>query len=455
MRVLILDDCANVRKVTAGALTGLGYKSKGVNDGSSALREVARQAYDVVLLDLHLGEGRDGADLIPRMLEIDSSISIVVITAYSSIASAVQAIHAGAMDYLPKPFTPELLEQCMAKVEHRRKLEGRVRELESELESGSPELTYTSKEPKMQAVFDLAVRAAPTPTTLLILGESGTGKTQLARAIHHHSLEKDGPYVTVNCPSLSKELFESDLFGHARGSFTGAVRDKRGKVAHADGGTLFLDEIGDLPLEIQPKLLRLIQEREYERVGDPQLRKANVRVIAATNKNLEEEVRAGRFREDLFYRLNVIPLEMPALRERPGDLPHLAQNQLEFLSRQMGRHVKGFSNEALQAMKRYSWPGNLRELRNAIEHALIMARGNIISLENLPVYLRDTDPTGCQVGSMASLEDLERAHIERILQVTSSQEEAASVLGIDPTTLYRKRKRYAAAEKVDYSASAL
>ncbi|MCC5805993.1 MAG: sigma-54-dependent Fis family transcriptional regulator [Opitutales bacterium] len=443
MRILILDDCPNIRKITTTALKGLGHDCLALGGSDAALKEAARHHYDVILLDLHLGDDESGGiKLIPALLEADHNIGIVVITAYSSIASAVEAIQAGAMDYLPKPFTPELLEQCLGKVESNLRLKGRVRELESELQSRNPEATYSSQDPRMQAVFELALRAAATPTTLLILGESGTGKTMLARAIHGHSREKDGPFVTVNCPSLSKELFESDLFGHARGSFTGAVRDKRGKIAHAEGGTLFLDEIGDLPPEIQPKLLRLIQEREYERVGDPEVRRANVRVIAATNKNLEEEVREGRFREDLFYRLNVVPLEVPALRDRSADLPALARKQLDFLARQMGRSVRGFADDAMQAMRRYGWPGNLRELRNAIEHALIMAPGGEIRLDHLPAYLRDNNSGSCQVGAMITLEALERAHIDRILEVASSQEEAASILGIDPTTLYRKRKRY-------------
>lgn len=445
MRILILDDCPNIRKITTTALRGMGHECRALGDGESILREAARHHYDVLLLDLNLGaDEAGGIELIPALLEADPAIGIVVITAYSSIASAVEAVRAGALDYLPKPFTPELLEQCLEKVERKRRLEGRVRELESELQSGHPEATFASNDPRMQAIFELALRAAATPTTLLILGESGTGKSMLARAIHEHSREKNGPFVTVNCPSLSKELFESDLFGHARGSFTGAVRDKRGKVDHASGGTLFLDEIGDLPPEIQPKLLRLIQDREYERVGDPELRRANVRVIAATNKDLEEEVREGRFREDLFYRLNVVPMVMPSLRERPTDLPVLAHRQLDFLARQMGRSIRGFADDALQAMRRYDWPGNLRELRNAIEHALIMAPEGEIHLQHMPAYLRDCETGGCQVGSLVTLEDLERAHIERILEIASSQEEAATILGIDPTTLYRKRKRYAA-----------
>lgn len=299
----------------------------------------------------------------------------------------------------------------------------------------------------MQAVLDLASRAAATPTTLLILGESGTGKTTLARVIHSQSRVKEGPFVTVNCPSLSKELFESDLFGHVRGAFTGAIRDKPGKVAHASGGTLFLDEIGELPLEIQPKLLRLIQEREYERVGDPATLSAHVRVIAATNKNLTEEVRAGRFREDLFYRLNVVPVEVPALRERIADLPLLTQAKLAILTKEMSRPDMKISSEAMCAIRQYGWPGNLRELHNALEHALIMTTGVTIEVGHFPSYLREQEFNAdtCQVGSMVSLETLERAQIERILAMTDSREEAAFVLGIDPTTLYRKRKRYSAA----------
>lgn len=417
----------------------------------TALAKLGKEDFDVLFFDLQLSDlQRDGLDMIPRFVAADGDLGVVALSSLSSVTLAVEALQAGATDYLPKPLAAGSLKRCLDRIEGKRrspkKKEARKQPSPPSAPSPSPDGTFETQVPCMRAVFDLVARAAATPTTLLLLGESGTGKTTLARAIHSKSLEKKGPFVTVNCPSLSKELFESDLFGHVRGAFTGAVSDKPGKVAHAAGGTLFLDEIGELPLHLQPKLLRLIQEREYERVGDPETRSAHVRVIAATNKDLAEEVREGRFREDLFYRLNVVPIKVPALRERMGDLPGLAKTTLRNLACGMGKHDMYFSNEAMNAIRLYGWPGNLRELRNAIEHALIMSSDERIDILHFPAYLngQEPKPVGCQVGAMVSLEALERAQIEHILEVTTSREEAASVLGIDPTTLCRKRKRYAA-----------
>ena len=265
----------------------------------------------------------------------------------------------------------------------------------------------------------------------------------LARALHANSPRRDNAFITVACPSLSRELLESELFGHARGAFTGAVGETWGKVKAAEGGTLFLDEIGELPMEIQPKLLRLLQEREYERVGDSKPRKANVRVIAATNRKIEELVKEGKFREDLYYRLNVITIEMPPLRNRPLDLPSLARQHLKLFARQSGRPIRDFTPAAMTALERYPWPGNLRELRNVIERAVILAPADKIDVNDFPETLRGTSPSGAVIGNRVSLEDLEREHILRVIEIANSMDEAAQILGIDPATLYRKRKRYA------------
>ena len=280
-----------------------------------------------------------------------------------------------------------------------------------------------------------------------MLGESGTGKTVLARAIHANSPQQDHAFVTVNCPSLSRELLESELFGHVKGAFTGAVGDTVGKVALADDGTLFLDEIGELPLEIQPKLLRLLQEKEYERVGESKTRRAKVRVISATNRDLERAVQEGRFREDLFYRLNVISIQMPSLRERAGDLQGIALGYLRFFARQCGKNLKGISSEAEQALRRYRWPGNLRELRNVIERAVILAGSDEIDVLDLPEKVAQPAPhpeaRGVQVGARVTLEQLENERSDRVIQLAATMEEAADILGIAQSTLYRRRKRLA------------
>jgi len=293
----------------------------------------------------------------------------------------------------------------------------------------------------MQKTLAIAFKAAETSASILILGPSGTGKSMLAREIHKRSPNKENAFVTVSCPSLSKELLESELFGHVKGSFTGAVNDTLGKVAAAEGGTLFLDEIGEMPLEIQPKLLRLLQEREYERVGESRARRATVRVIAATNRNLAEEVKAGRFREDLFYRLNVITLTLTGLRDRPADFTRLATSYLEFFSKRIGKRLNGFSPPVADAFARYAWPGNLRELRNVIERAVILSGGDQIELADLPEEFSGAPDARVAVGGRVTLDELEAEHIRRVLAQTRTLDDAAKMLGIDPATLYRKRQK--------------
>jgi NtrC-family two-component system response regulator AlgB len=282
---------------------------------------------------------------------------------------------------------------------------------------------------------------APTEATVLLRGESGVGKGVLARAIHARSRRAGRSFVTVHCPSLSAELLESDLFGHVKGAFTGAVQDKAGKVDAADGGTLFLDEVGDLPAALQPKLLRLVQDREYERVGEPVVRAADVRIVAATNRDLEAEVAAGRFREDLFYRLNVIDVTIPPLRLRRADILPLARGLLAFFARQTGKPVTGFTPEAEELIRTYAWPGNVRELRNAIERGVILGAEPLVGAQHLPGQLTRTSGARAEVGGPFTLDELEAEHIRRVVASSPSLDEAAKVLGIDPSTLYRKRKR--------------
>ena len=448
MQVLIIDDEANIRKTTAVVVDAMGHDSLCVENRATALRELSEAHWDVAFLDLKLG-AESGLDLLPEMLKLNPKLDVCVFTAYASIETAVEAMRRGAADYIAKPFTPEQIRQVLARMVKTRKLEGRLAELESRLSTEAPTTDLTSVDPVVQKVFEVAFKAASSPASIVILGESGTGKSILARAIHDHSPQKDNAFVTVSCPSLSRELLESELFGHVKGAFTGAATETWGKVALAKGGTLFLDEIGELPIEIQPKLLRLLQEKEYERVGEAKQRQADVRVIAATNRNLEQAVKEGRFREDLFYRLNVISLHMPPMRERLGDLLRITGHYLEFFSAQCKKPVKAFTPRAAEAMQRYSWPGNLRELRNLVERAVILATGDLIDLADLPEKMRDavaTSPDGqlIRVGGRFSLEELEGEHIRQLLAKTDTMEEASKILGIDPATLYRKRKKTSA-----------
>jgi two-component system, NtrC family, response regulator AlgB len=446
MRLLIIDDEEHIRTTTAVVLEAMGHETVGAETGAAALKQLESDDFDVAFLDLKLS-GESGLDLLPELLKINPQLEVVVFTAYASIETAVEAVRRGAIDYIPKPFTPEQVRQVLGKIVRARKLQGRVAELESRLLADAPTTDLTTSEPAVQKLFEVALKAAATPATILLLGESGTGKTVLARAIHENSPQKENAFVTVSCPSLSRELLESEFFGHVKGAFTGAVGETFGKVALADGGTLFLDEIGELPLEIQPRLLRLLQEKEYERVGESKTRRANVRVISASNRNLEQAVQEGRFREDLFYRLNVISIQMPPLRERRGDLQQIAQSHLRFFSAQCGKRLKGFSEEAEQALREYSWPGNLRELRNVVERAVILAASDHIELPDLPEKFSQAssrpEAPGVQVGAQVSLQELETEHIALVIQQVATMEEAAKILGIDPATLYRKRKKMA------------
>ena len=440
MRVLIVDDEPSIRKTTGLAVEAMGHESTGVPNGLRALKEIETEPFDACFLDLKLGT-EDGLAVLEKLLKAQPALPVVMFTAYANISTAVEAMRRGAFDFIPKPFTPEQIRQVLDKVGRNRRLEKRVEQLESQINEESPPLDLTSEEVAMQRTLAIAFKAAETSASILVLGPSGTGKSVLAREIHRRGAQKDNAFVTVNCPSLSKELLESELFGHVKGSFTGAVSDTMGKVAAADGGTLFLDEIGEMPLEIQPKLLRLLQEREYERVGETRVRRANVRVIAATNRNLAEEVKAGRFREDLYYRLNVITLTLSGLRDRPADFSRIAESYLEFFAQRIGKKIRGFAPDVSDAFGRYTWPGNLRELRNVIERAVILAGGEMIGLEDLPEEFAVAADARVVVGGRVTIEELEAEHIRRVLALSATLDDAAKTLGIDPATLYRKRQK--------------
>jgi len=304
---------------------------------------------------------------------------------------------------------------------------------------------FTTGSPVMSRMLDVAWRVAPTPASVLILGENGTGKNVLAKAIHGRSERKSRPFVTVHCPCLQEQLLESELFGHVKGSFTGAISDAMGKVAAAEGGTLFLDEIGDLPLSIQPKLLRLLQERKYERVGETTQRSADIRVIAATNRDLQAEVKAGRFREDLYYRLNVVSVEILPLRERTEDILPMAEYFLEAMGKTLQRSFEGFTALACETLRRYRWPGNVRELRNAVERAAILTDRSRLDVADFPQLLNDTQTVGPRVGEFVSVDSLVEEHIRLVIARAASLEHAAKILHIDRSTLYRKRKRWQSA----------
>lgn len=450
MDFLVIDDEKTYRDATCFLIEEAGHYAEGVESGQLGLDWLKEDKWDAVLLDVNLGR-ENGLDVLVEIQKLFPQIPVVMFTAQGSVKTAVEAMRRGAVDFLEKPFQHEQFMTVLARLQRLRQLSQRIERLEQEVietkaQRLEPIFDFTT--PIMQEVMDVLLRAAKTPATILILGESGAGKSVAARAVHEKSHLADKPFVTVSCPSLSKELLESELFGHVRGSFTGAIKDHWGKVKAAEGGTLFLDEIGDLPMEIQPKLLRLLQEREYERLGENVTRPANLRIIAATNRDLKKRVAEGLFREDLYFRLNVIAVEMPPLRSRVGDLICFAEHYEKFFSEQCGRKLEGLSPEAVACIRAYAWPGNLRELRNAIERAVILAKRDKLFPEDFPAELRGQNAAANsdaenlpQVGSLISLEKLEAAHLRKILEKTPSLSEAAETLGIDQATLYRKRKK--------------
>jgi NtrC-family two-component system response regulator AlgB len=440
MNLLVIDDEPSLRRTLRTALESMGHRVAEAGTSAAALETVRREPFDLAFLDLRLGREK-GLELLPKLLEASRSLPVVVITAFASFDTAVEAMRKGAFDYLPKPFTPDQLRVVLDRAALVGGLRGRVASLEDQVGALNPDGELETAEPAMRQALDVAFQVAGTDATVLLRGESGTGKGVVARAVHARSKRAARPFVTVSCPNLSAELLESDLFGHVRGSFTGAVQDKVGKVEAAAGGTLFLDEVGDLPPALQPKLLRLIQDREYERVGDPSPRRADVRLIAATNRDLEADVMAGRFREDLLYRLNVIEVTLPPLRARRKDVVPLAHRLLAFFARQTGKAVTGFTEDAEAAIERYGWPGNVRELRNAVERGVILSPRPLVDVNHLPAHLTAPPAGRVELGGRVTLDELEHEHIRRVVAGTGSLEEAAAVLGIDPSTLYRKRRK--------------
>lgn len=445
MDILIIDDDRSIRDATLMAVESMNHYAEAVENSSLGLTRLKEDKFDLVILDWMLGK-EDGLEVLSAIKKQNPAQPVVMFTAHATIPAAVEATQRGALDFIEKPFHLDRFRHVLAKVNHTRHLEVRVAELETEVKEQNVEPQFESGDASVREVLDLLFRAAHSNASILILGESGTGKSVAARALHGAGYRSGKPFVTVSCPSLSKELLESELFGHVKGSFTGAIKDHWGKVKAAEGGTLFLDEIGELPLELQPKLLRVLQEREYERLGENKPRFTNVRIVAATNRNLHADVLAGRFREDLFYRLNVISVTMPSLRDRPCDVLVFANNYLQFFAAQMKRKIAGFSPEAEQCLLTHSWPGNLRELRNCIERAVILAPGPLLMPDDLPVCLNSALRVEGDAGSkgtnrLMTVEEVTNEHIRRVLSIFPNVHDASRILGIDTATIYRRRRR--------------
>jgi two-component system, NtrC family, response regulator AlgB len=445
---LVVDDDAGVRQSIRLCLETDGARVLGVATASGALEALERSRFDIVLLDLWLGQ-ESGLSILSEILRREPNASIIVITAYASFETAVQAMKLGAADYLPKPFTAEQVRMAVRRVLESSRMRQRLTELEEQLDEASGDTFFESTSPTYTNFLKTAARVAAADCVVLLRGESGTGKNILARWLRAHSTRAGAPFVSVNCPALSGDLMISALFGHKKGAFTGAVADAPGKVQQAESGTVFLDEVGDLTPEVQARLLRFLNDRSYERLGDPKERTANVRIIAATNRSIEQDAKSGRFREDLLFRLNVVTLTLPSLRDRAEDVLPLARHYLTFFEGRQRRHERTFSPEAEHAMVSYPWPGNLRELRNAVERGTILTPSNLIEPEDLGiprapnVVEAGVARSGPAVlGGDVSIETLEREHIARVLARASSLESAARILEIDSTTLQRKRKRY-------------
>ncbi len=439
-RILLIDDEPNILRTFRFCLEDVGHRVTTASDAQQAEEIVQSDVFDLCFLDLRLGE-TSGLDLLPKLRQYAPWMRVIIVTAHSSIDSALDAIRAGAADYLVKPCSPEQLRMTASKQIRARRLEQRLEALEKE-DCATSTAELDSESPAMKKVLETLRQVADTDATVLILGDSGSGKGVAAKTIHQCSPRGKANFVTVNCPSLSAELLESELFGHKKGAFTGATENKLGRVDQAEGGTLFLDEVGDVPLSLQPKLLRFIQDREYERVGDPITRHANVRIIAATNRDLTEMVKQNTFREDLLYRLNVITIVMPPLRERPEDLAMLGERFLLRYAANYRRPARGFTKAALDAIQSYPWPGNIRELQNVIERAVILCSAEAIDVDLLSISESAERRSRPRIGDALSLEDLERSHIRGVMANSSSLDHAAKTLGIDVSTLYRKRKQY-------------
>jgi two-component system NtrC family response regulator len=446
--VLLVDDERDALDACLQALRRERYVVDAVDDPAAALARLRARAYDAAVVDLKM-PGMSGIELLRAMRKIDPDIAVIVVTGYATIESAVEAMREGAADYLPKPFTPDELRLGLRRALERQELLGENRDLRERLATRREAPAMVGDSARLAEVRRLIERVAPTDATVLISGETGTGKELVAREIHARSARAAQPFIAVDCAAIPAELLESELFGHERGAFTGAVRRRRGSFALAHGGTLFLDEIGTMGLDLQAKLLRVLQEREIQPVGSERKVAVDVRVVAATNRNLREAVRSGGFREDLYYRLNVVPIALPPLRERREDIPLLVRHFLARHRDRLNRRIDDVSPEAMRVLQAYAWPGNVRELESAIERAMTLADGPVLGpdafrhlVEEAREAARAAGAPGLPrggPGGLPPLEQVERDYIMEVLQATRwNRREASRILGISTVTLWRK-----------------
>jgi DNA-binding NtrC family response regulator len=435
--ILVVDDELIVRESLSKWFREDGYRVESAENAATALKKLQAGPWNLMLVDIKM-PGMDGIELLQRVKEMTKDVAVIVITAFATVDTAVKALKEGAFDYITKPIDPDYLDHMVEKALHQQELVRENLKLKDAVSELAPRGDIIGESPEMQRVMELVHSVAPTDTTIMIRGESGTGKELVARAIHAASPRKFFPIVTVNCGAMTETLLESELFGHERGAFTGAQYRRKGKVELADGGTLFLDEIGNIDMKTQMDLLRVIEMKQFTRVGGTEIVKSDFRVICATNKDLERAVKEGSFREDLYYRVNVFIIELPPLRGRRGDIAKLAHYFLEKYARQMNKQVKGFTPEAMLALRQHDWPGNVRELENAIERAMVVTQGDMIDKDHLPLQI----PLAL-VKEGKTLEDVEHRHIEQVLRENSwNVSRSAAVLDIDRVTLYHKIEKY-------------
>ena len=448
--LLIADDDPVALDLLAEVLTREGYRVRAAANGEECLHVAEAEPVDLAIVDLRM-PGLDGLQVIQRLAAIQPGVPVLVLTAFVTIDTAIEAIRAGAYDYLSKPFRMEEIKVVVRRALEARRLASENRQYRRELEGLYNVRNLLGQSPQMVEVYKLVARVSGLDTTVLIQGETGTGKELAARAIHYASPRAERPFVVVDCTALPEGLFESELFGHERGAFTGAVSTRRGLLETSDGGTCFLDEIGELAPALQAKLLRLLQERAIRRVGGNEVLPVNVRIITATNRDLGKRVAEGAFREDLYYRLNVVTIVLPPLRERSQDIPLLAQHFLDKYARPAGKPARGFAPETLAVLSGYHWPGNVRELEHAIERAVALSSSEVLVPDDLPVLLRQGPAGDLRLpASRMTLEEVKQWYVAKVLEEAGGNKvRAAELLGIDRGTLYRILRRHASEEEAE------